>query len=89
MLSLRAAGVELCPGGDELAQVVGAKDGGVTGQVVKVVHDHGHEQVQHDEAAEEDEGDKVDVGHIWPARLVWVQQFAYAEKRVNTVKNVN
>jgi hypothetical protein len=64
MMCLRATRVELCPGGDELAQVVGAEDGGIPRQVVKVVHDHGHEQVQHDEAAEEDEGDKVDVGHI-------------------------
>ena len=41
--------------------MVGAQDGGVPGQVVEVVHDDGHEQVEHDEAAEEDEGDEVDV----------------------------
>jgi hypothetical protein len=71
---LRSAGVELGPGRDELAQVVGPEDGGVTGQVVKVVHDDRHKEVQHDEAAEEDEGDKVDVGHVRPAGLIRVQQ---------------
>ena len=40
------------------------KDGGVSGQVVKVVHDDGDEEVQHDEGAEEDEGDEVDVRPI-------------------------
>ena len=41
--------------------MVGAEDGGVPRQIVKVVHDDGHKQVEHDEAAEEDEGDEVDV----------------------------
>ena len=31
---------------------------GVPGEVVKVVHDDSDEQVEHEEAAEEDEGDK-------------------------------
>jgi len=61
---LRATGVKLRPGGDELPQVVGAQDGGVPRQVVKVVHDDRHKEIQHDEAAEEDEGDEIDVGHI-------------------------
>ena len=34
------------------------------GEVVKVVHDDGNEEVQHDESAKEDEGDKVDVGAV-------------------------
>ena len=33
-------------------------------EVVKVVHDDGNEEVQHDECAEEDEGDEVDVRSI-------------------------
>ena len=71
---LRSARVKLCPGRDELPEVVGAQDRGVPGEVVKVVHDDGHKQVEHDETAEEDEGDKVDVGHVGAARLLRVQQ---------------
>ena len=56
--------------------MVGAQDGGVPGQVVEVVHDDGHEQVDHDEAAEEDEGDKVEVGGVAATGLVWVEKFA-------------
>ena len=58
---LRSTGVKVCPGSDEFSEVVGAEDRGVPRQIVKVVHDDGHEQVEHDEAAEEDEGDEVDV----------------------------
>ncbi len=76
---LRATGVKLGPGGDELAQVMRSEDGGVPCQVIEVVHDDGHEQIEHDEAAEEDEGDKVDVRHVRAARLVRVQQLAYAQ----------
>ena len=54
--------VVLAPGGDELGEVVRAKDGGVSGQVVEAVRDHSHHDVQHDEGAEEDEGDKVEIG---------------------------
>ena len=69
-----SAGVKLRPGRDELAQVVGAEDGGVAGEVVEVVHDDGHEEVEHDETAEEDEADEVDVGHVRAAGLLGVQQ---------------
>ena len=44
------------------------------GEVVKVVHDDGNKEVQHDECAKEDEGDKVDVGAIGPASLFRIQQ---------------
>ena len=50
--------------------MVGAQDGRVSRQVVEVVHDDGDDDVQHDEGAEEDEGDEVEVGHVWAARLV-------------------
>ena len=43
-------------------------------EVVKVVHDDGDEEVQHDECAEEDEGDKVDVGAVGAASLFRIQQ---------------
>ena len=45
------AGVVLCPDADELVEVVRAEDGGVPGEVVEVVHDDGHEEVEHDEGA--------------------------------------
>lgn len=45
----------------------------VSGQVVEVVHDDSHEQVKHKERAEEDEGDKISVGHCWPASFLWVK----------------
>ena len=54
--------------------MVRAEDGGVPGEVVKVVHDDGHEQVEHDEGAEEDEADKVYVGDIRSTCLIRVQE---------------
>ena len=38
-------------------------------QVVKVVHDDSHKEVEHEEGGEEDKGNKVDVGHARAARL--------------------
>ena len=49
-----------------------AEDGGVAGEVVEAVHDDGHHDVEHDEGAEEDEGDEVEVGHVRAALLVRV-----------------
>lgn len=37
--------VVLCPDGLELVQVVRAQDGPVSREVVEVVHDHSHEEV--------------------------------------------
>ena len=53
---------------------MGAQYGGVSSEVVKVVHDDRHEQVQHDERAEEDEGDKVDVRHVRSTGLFRIQK---------------
>ena len=53
-----------------------AEDGGVPREVVEVVHDDGHKQVQHDEGAEEDEGHEVDVRDVRAAGLVRVEQAA-------------
>ena len=44
--------------------MVGAENGGVPGQVVEVVHNDGHEEVEHDEAAEEDEGDEEGISEV-------------------------
>ena len=59
---LLSTGVVLGPDSDELVQVVGAQDGAVSGEVVKVVHDDGHEQVEHQEGAKENEGNKIWIG---------------------------
>ena len=46
---------------------------GVPGEVVEVVHDNSHKEVEHEEAAEEDEGDEVGVGEVRTATLFRVQ----------------
>ena len=68
----RGAGVVLGPDPHELVQVVSPEDGGVPGQVVEVVHDDGHKQVEHQEAAEEDEGDEEGVGEVGSAGFAGV-----------------
>ncbi len=60
-------GVVLGPECDELPQVVETKDGPVPGQVVKVVHDDGNKEVQHEEGADDEEADEVGVGKVCPA----------------------
>ena len=52
------------------------KDGRVSCEVVKVVHDDSNKQVDHDEAAEEDEADKVEICCVAATSLVWVEKFA-------------
>ena len=68
--------IKVRPCGDELSKVMGPEDGGVPGEVVEVVHDDGHKQVEHDEGAEEDEGHEVDVGDVRAAGLVRVDEKA-------------
>ena len=54
---------------DELVQMVRAEDRPVAGQVVKVVHDHCHKQVEDEEAAYDEETDEVNIGEVVPAPL--------------------
>ena len=63
-------GVVLGPQADKLVQVVGTQDGPVPGQVVKVVHDDGDEQVEDEEGAHDEEGDEVRVSKVRSASLV-------------------
>ena len=65
------------PDCDELSQMMRSQDGAVPGQVVKVVHDDGNKQVEHDEGTEEDEGDEVDVGHVGTTGLIWHENFTW------------
>lgn len=45
--SLPGSGVVLSPDADVFVQVVGAQDGGVARQVLKIVHDDSDKEVQH------------------------------------------
>ena len=56
------------------------ENGRVPGQVVEVVHDDGHEEVEHDERAQEDEGDEVDVRQGRAAVLARVQQIPWRQE---------
>ena len=46
-MNLRCARVVFGPDPNELVEMVRAKDGGIPGQVVKVVHDDGDEKIEH------------------------------------------
>lgn len=37
----------LCPDPHILVQMMGSQDRGVTCQVLKIIHDHSHEKIQH------------------------------------------
>lgn len=44
---LRCSRIKIGPNADELVEMVGAQNGGVPGQIVEVVHDHGDEEIEH------------------------------------------
>ena len=73
---LLGARVILGPDPDELVKVVGAKDGGVPRKVVKIIHDDSHEEIEHEEAAQEDKGDEEEVGDVAATHLARLQQLA-------------
>ena len=62
--------IVLRPECDELPQVVGTEDGPVPREVVEVVHDDGHEEIEHEEGAEHEKGDEVDVGKVGSTTLL-------------------
>ena len=55
------------PQPDKLVEMVGAQNGPIPGQVVKVVHDDGDEQVEDEEWADDEEGDEVDESEVGAA----------------------
>ena len=67
--NLLGAWVVLRPNSDKLVQVMSSQNGGIACQVIEVVHDDSHEQVEHKEGAKEDEGDEIGVGHVGAASL--------------------
>lgn len=62
--------VVLAPQPNKLVQVVRSQDTPIARQVVKVVHDDGHKQVDDEERAEHVERDKVGEGDAGAATLV-------------------
>lgn len=87
--------IVLGPETDELLQVVGTEDGPVPRQVVEVVHDDGHEQVDNlelspyqgrrsptdQERAQHEERDEIRIGKVHPALGVRVP-FVLVRERV-------
>ena len=68
--------------------MVSAKDWRVPGQVIEVVHDDSHEQVEHKEGAKEDERDEVGVGHVGAASLQRVTNTFYIHNSIVTTNGV-
>ena len=57
--------------------MMSAKDGAVTSQIIEVIHDDCHEQVEHEEAAEEDKSDEEKVGDVAATGLSRLQKLAF------------
>ena len=69
---LLSQGIVFAPHSNELGQMVTTQNGAVPCEVIETVHDDGDHDVQHDKAAQENEGDEVEVGDVGSARLVRV-----------------
>ena len=46
------------------------KNRAVSGEIIKIIHDDSHKQVEHEKAAEEDKGDKEEVSDVAATHLV-------------------
>ncbi len=53
VFNLRCTRVVFCPDPNELVEMVRAKNGGIPGQVVKVVHDDSDEKIEHLESIQQ------------------------------------
>ena len=47
--------------------MMSSQDGGVSGEVVEVVHDDSHKEVEDEEGADDEEGDEVDESEVGAA----------------------
>lgn len=70
IIYLLAEWIVFAPNGDELRQVMRAQNGRVARQIVEAVHNDGDHNVEHNEAAQEDEGNKIEIGDVGAACLV-------------------
>ena len=75
---LLSAWIIFTPSCDELWQVVRAKNGRISSEVIKTISDNSNNNVQHDEGAEEDEGNEIDVGDRGAAALLWVSHVEFS-----------
>ena len=60
-------GIILAPEMNKLREMVRPKNGPIPGEVVKVVHDDGNEEVEDEEGANDEEADEVGIGNVGPA----------------------
>ena len=50
-----------------------SQDRGVSGEVVEVVHDDSHEQVENEEATDDEETDEVEISKVVAAPVtIWI-----------------
>ena len=75
--------VVLRPEDDKLAEMVRTQDGPVASEVIKVVHDDGNEEVEHQEGTDDEEADEVDVGKVAPTALRFSSIVGLKEKFQN------
>lgn len=73
MHTATATRIDLTPSSHVLVEMMSAQNGRVTCQVVEIVHDDGHEQVEHEKRAEKDEANEVSVGKVQTALFRVVQ----------------
>ena len=77
-IDLLSGRVIFTPSRDKLWEMVRAKDGGVTGEVVKTICDNSHNYVQHDEWTKEDEGDEIQVSDGGSTTFLWVSHVEFS-----------
>ena len=59
-------GIIFAPQMNKLGKMVWTKDGPISCEVVKVVHDDSNEEVENEEGADNEEADEVRVGNVRP-----------------------
>ena len=57
-------GIVFAPQMNKLGKMVGTKDGPISCEVVKVVHDDSNKEVENEEGADNEEADEVRVGNV-------------------------
>ena len=73
------------PRGNKLVKMMSSQNGPVSGEVVKVVHDDGHEQVEDEEGGHDKEGDKVGIGHDGSTTF-WIASFITARITLDVIR---
>ena len=58
------------PGWNKFSQMMWSQNRTISGQIVKIVHNYSHEQVEHNKWTQKYKWDKIQVGHWRPTGLV-------------------